>query len=203
MDRILNKWYFGLIAIPISINLLTNSIGLPDLFKQWDTTLFASLFFLIIVLTAELILLTKKNKEIAFNPKESDKQIIGKLLAILDVDTFHEDIKNQDSWYGYKQDAIGKTIKFVHAAGLISNRTSDKKLNQILLDLKTAIADFNSCCGTHLYGHGEHWFSPAKNNDINIMNAKIAQPIMNAKAEIAFKKLTLLLDYLRHKNYFE
>ena len=203
MDRLLNKWYFGLIGIPILINLLTNTIGLPDLFKQWDITLIATLSFLTIILTTELILLSKKLREVKFNPKESDKKIIKNLLATLDIDTFHEDIKGQDSWYGYKKEAIGKTIDFAQDARLISNKTSDKKLNQLLLDSKNAIDDFNAYSSTQLYGNGADWYSPAKDTDFNVEKAKIAQPIMNAKADFAFNKLTLLLDYLRHKNYLE
>lgn len=203
MDKLLNKWYFGLIGIPILINLLTNTIGLPDLFKQWTVTLIATLSFLTIILTTELILLKKRIREIELQPKESDKKIIKNLLATLDIDVFHEDIKEQDSWYGYKKEAIGKTIAFAHDAGLISNKTSDKNLNQLLLDLKYAIDDFNSYSSTQLYGNGDDWYSPAKGTDFNVEKAKTAQPIMNAKADTAFNKLTSLLDYLKHKNYLE
>ena len=107
MGKLLNKWYFGLIVIPILINLLTNSIGLPDLFKDWSMTIIATLSFVIIILSTELILLSKKIRGITFKPKKSDKKIIKKLLTTLDVNAFHEDIKDQDSWYGYKQEAIG------------------------------------------------------------------------------------------------
>lgn len=203
MEKIINKWYFGLIAIPILINLLTNTIGLPDLFKQWTTTLIATLTFLTIVLATELILLSKKLREVEFKPKESDKKIIQKLLTTLDIDMFHEDIKDQDSWYGYKKEAIGKVIDFAQDAGLISNRTSDLKLNKLLLDLKNALDDFNSYSSTQLYGNGDDWYSPSKDTDFNVERAKTAQPIMNSKAEFAFTKLTLLLDYLKHKNYLE
>jgi hypothetical protein len=203
MDKLLNKWYFVLIAIPILVNLLTNSIGLPDLFKEWTTTVITTLTFLTIILSTELILLSRKIREIEFKPKESDKKIIRNLLTTLDIDSFHEDIKDQDSWYGYKKEAIGKTINFAQDAGLISNKTSDKKLNNLLLDLKNAIDDFNAYSSTQLYGNGDDWYSPAKDTDFNVEKAKIAQPIMNEKTDIAFKKLTLLLDYLKHKNYLE
>ncbi len=116
---------------------------------------------------------------------------------------FHEDIKNQDSWYGYKKEAIGKTIDFAQECGLVSNKTSDKNLNKLFLDLKNEIEDFNSYSAEQLYGNGHIWYSPAKDTDFNVEKAKIAQPIMNSKAEFAFKKLTLLMDYLRHKNYLE
>lgn len=203
MDKLLNKWYFGIIAIPILINLLTNSIGLPDLFKEWTTTVIATLSFLTIILLTELILLSRKMREIEFKPKERDKKIIRNLLTTLDIDTFHEDIKNQDSWYGYKREAIGKTIDFTQGAGLISNKTSDKKLNNLLFDLKNAIEDFNSYSSTQLYGNGDDWYSPPKDTDFNVEKAKNAQPIMNAKANTAFEKLTILLDYLKYKNYLE
>ncbi len=125
------------------------------------------------------------------------------MLAIIDINAFHEGIKNQDSWYGYKQEAIYKTIDFAQEVGLISNKTSDKKLNDLLFDLKNAIDEFNSYSSTPLYRNGDNWFSPSKDTDFNIEKANFAQPIMNAKAEIAFNKLTLLLDYLKHKNYLE
>lgn len=203
MDKLLNKWYFGLIVIPILINLLTNSIGLPDLYKDWNITVITTLSFLIIILSTELIFLSRKVREITFKPKNSDKRIIKKLLTTLDVDAFHEDIKDQDSWYGYKQEAIGKTIDFVQEAELISNRTSDKKLNMLILELKDAIHDFNSYSSKQLYRNGTSWYSPDKNTDFNIEKAKKAQPIMNSKANFAFIKLTHLLDYLKYKNYLE
>lgn len=202
MDKLFNKWYFGLIAIPILINLLTNSIGLPYLFKEWTITLIATLLFLVIILLTEIILVSNKIKLIQFNPKESDKRIIKSLLKTLDIDSFHEDIKNQDSWYGYKKKVIHKTIEFAQNVGLISNRTSDFKLNILLLNLKNAIDDFNSYSATQLYGDGDY-FSPAKDSELNVERAKKAQPIMNEKADIAFTKLTELLDYLKLKNYLE
>ncbi len=203
MNKLLNKWYFGLIAIPIFVNLLTNSIGLPDLYKDWRTTVIATLSFSTIIISIELFLLSKKLIEIEFKPKGSDKKIIKKLLNTLDIDIFHEEIKNQDSWYGYKKEAIHKAIEFAQDAGLISNTTSDKKLNSLLLDLKDAIDDFNSYSSSQLYGNGDGWYSPAKDNDINIERAKKAHPIMNSKANFAFTKLTLLLEYLKYKNYLE
>ncbi len=202
MDKILSKWYFGLITLPILINLLTNTFGLPDLFKEWTITLIATLTFLTIILTTELIRLSRKIREIEFKPKESDKRIVIKLLTTLDVDTFHEEIKNQDSWYGYQKEAIRKIINFAQDAGLVSNKTSDLQLNTLLLDLKNAIDDFNSYSSLQLYGNGD-FYSPAKDTDFNIEKANKAQPIMNAKANFAFTKLTLLLDYLKHRNYLE
>ncbi len=64
MNRILNKWYFGLIAIPFVINILTNTIGLPDLFKEWTITFISTLSFLTIILSTELYILSKRIKEL-------------------------------------------------------------------------------------------------------------------------------------------
>jgi hypothetical protein len=203
MSRLFSKWYFGLIAIPLVINILTNTIGLPDLFKEWTVTLIATLSFLTIIFATELILCCRRIKEFEFKPKESDKRIIKKLLATLDIDMFHEYIKDQDSWYGYKKEAIKRTIDFAQDCGLVSNRTSDKKLNKLLLDLKNAIDNFNSYSSSQLYGNGDNWFSPAKDTDFKVEKAKKAQPIMNSKADFAFTKLTLLLDYLKLKNFLE
>lgn len=203
MNKLFNKWYFGLIVIPIVINLLTNTIGLPDLFKEWTMTLIATLSFLTIILTTELLVLSRKIKDCEFKPKESDKKIVKSLLTTLDIDMFHEDIKDQDSWYGYKREAIRKSIDFSQDSRLLSNRTSDKELNKLLLDLKNSIDDFNSYSSRQLWRDGDNWYSPVKDTDSNLQKAKKASPIMNAKADFAFTKLTFLLDYLKHKIYLE
>lgn len=202
MDKLLNKWYFGLIVIPILINILTNTLGLSDLFKEWNVTIIATLSFLIFILITEIVLISKRVKVLEFKPKESDKKIVNKLLQTLDVESFHRDIKNQNSWYGYDQEAIGKIIDFAEDAGLINNRTSDISLNTLILELKSAIDDFNLYSGTQLYGNGK-FYSPAKDTVFNIERAKKAQPIMNEKANFAFIKLSVLLDYLKRRNYLE
>ncbi|QYJ67679.1 hypothetical protein [Flavobacterium litorale] len=131
MDRILNKWYFGLIIMPILVNLLTNSIGLPELFNNWIYTTIAILIISTSILMIELYQLNQKYKVLKFTPKESDKKIVVELLETLDVDLFHEKIEEQDSWYGYNQEAIEKAIDFAKKAGLISYRTSDAKANKL------------------------------------------------------------------------
>ncbi len=83
------KYPLNQIVIPILINLLTNSIGLPDLFREWTATVIAILTFLSIVLSTELIILSRKINKIEFRPKESsNKKIISDLLATLIVYTF-------------------------------------------------------------------------------------------------------------------
>jgi hypothetical protein len=202
MEKLLSKWYFGLIILPILVNLLTNAVGFPDLFKEWSVTAIATLSFLVLVLINEIFILSNRLKNIEFAPKASDKKIVKNLLDVLDIDIFHEEIANQDSWYGYKQEAIRKSIDFSQSAGLVSNRTSDSKLNVLILGLKKSIDDFHSYSSKHLYNNGD-FYSPDKNTDYGVDRAKKAQPIMNEKAEDAFAKLTLLIDYLKRKNYLE
>ncbi len=203
MNKLLNKWYLGLILIPFIINLLTNTIGLPDLFKNWTITLLATLLFIIIILVTKLIEFSKKIRAFEFKPKESDKRIVKRLITTLDINIFHREVMEQDSWYGYKQDAIGKTLEFVEECELLSNRTSDKKLNKLILNTKNAIEEFNSYSATQLCGGKENWYTLAKDTSFNIESAKKARPIMNSQTDIAFAKLTILLDYLKYRNYFE
>jgi len=114
---------------------------------------------------------------------------------------FIKTLKNKT--VGYKKEAIRRTIAFAQESELLSNKTSDRNANELLLDLKNAIDDFTSYGSTQLYGNGDDWYSPVKDTDFNLEKAKNAQPILNAKANFAFTKLTPLLDYLKHKNYFE
>lgn len=202
MNKILNKWYFGLIIIPIFINLITNSIGLPDLFNNWIYTIIAILLILVLILIVELYQLNQKYKTLKFTPKQSDQKIILELIDTLDVNLFHEEIKEQNSWYGYKEEAINKAIDFAKKAGLPSYKTSNKELNKLINDLKNAIDDFTIYSGTQLYPNGAK-YSPAKDTKHNIERAEKASPIMNEMTDIAFLKLSRLLEYLKARNYFE
>ena len=201
MDKLLNKWYFGIVVIPILINLLTSKIGLPDLFREWDLTLISSLTFLTVILSTEYYILWKKHEEVLSKPKTSDKRIIRRLLNSLDVDMFQIEIKEQDSWDGYSKEAVRKTIAFSEEAGLISNQTSDKKLNSLVFNLKEAIDNFNRYSSTKLYSDHEHFYTPAKENERLRKEALEVCPIMNKKAKYAFEQLELLQDYLNKKNY--
>lgn len=202
MDRMLNKWYFGLIILPVLVNYLTEVVQLPDLFKNWTYTILGILTILIFILVYEIYGLKKENIELKSKPKESDKKIVKTLIDILDIDSFHDKIKKQDSWYGYEKEAISKTIIFAEKAGLISCRTADKKLNELIKKLKESIDDFNGYCSFRLYSSG-HYYSPAKGTDFNVQKAESARAIMNKKADVADERLTELMTYLKTKNYLE
>ncbi len=201
IQKILSKWYFTLVALPFCINLLSNHIGVPVLFENWSITIIVTLSFLTIILFVELYTLAQKNKELQFSPRKKDKEIVLSLLAHLDIDTFHKDIVNQDSWYGYRKEAMGKAIDFNHYADLMSNQTSDKKLNELIKGLKDAIEIFTNYSSMELYGSGEFFYKPAKDTDYNMARAIKSRPIMNGQTDLAFERLTILLSYLRKKNY--
>ena len=194
----LNKWYFGLIILPVLVNYLTEVVQLPDLFKNWTYTILGILTILIFILVYEIYGLRKENIELKSKPKESDKRIVKTLIDILDINNFHDKIKKQDSYYGYEKEAIFKTIVFAEKAGLISYRTADKKVNELIKKLRESINDFNTYCSLHLYPN-EHFYLPAKGTQ----EAESAREIMNKKADVAFEKLTELRTYLKTKNYLE
>jgi len=202
MSKIINKWYFGLIIIPVIVNLLTNTIELPVLFKNWTYTLLVTMAIAILVLITELMILNRKFIRLKEKPKESDKVIIKKLLATLNVDMFHKEIKNKDGWYGYLQEAIHNTIEFVADAGLISNKTTDKKLNSLIEDFKNSLDKFNNFSAVELFPNGL-FYTPAKDTEYNKKRAEEARQIMNRMTDTAFKKLTTLFEYLKDKNYLE
>ena len=200
----LNKWYFGLIILPVLVNYLTEVVQLPDLFKNWAYTILGILTILVFILVYEIYGLRKENIELKSKPKESDKKIVTTLIDILDIDSFHEKIKKQDSHYGYEKEAISKTIIFAKTAGLISCRTADKKLNELIKKLKDSIDDFNGYCSIRLYlSVSGHFYLPAKGTDFNVQKAESARAIMNKKADIADERLTELITYLKTKNYLE
>ena len=194
----LNKWYFGLIILPVLENYLTEVVQLPDLFKNWTYTILGILTILIFILVYEIYGLRKENIELKSKPKESDKRIVKTLIDTLDINSFHEKIKEQDSYCGYEKEAISKTIAFSAKAGLISYRTADKKVNELIKKLRVSINDFNGYSSLHLYPNA-HFYSPAKGTQ----EAESARAIMNKKADVAFEKLTELMTYLKTKNYLE
>lgn len=114
MKKIVEKWYLSLFIIPIILTYLTSYFSLPDIFKNWQYSIIVSLVLLVSILMYELRSLKKQLN--TFVPKKSDKKIIQKLLKELDLDSFHEEIFEQNSWYGYKKEAISKSISFTYKA---------------------------------------------------------------------------------------
>jgi len=202
MDKLISKWYFGLIIIPIFINYLTNYIQLPYLLNNWVFTIIGVFIIIILILFYELIKLKKENKQTQFKPKDIDIKIITELIDTLDINCFHDKIKNQNSWYGYEREAIIKMINFAEKANLICYRAADKKLNKYIEELRNSIDDFNNYSKNQLYPDG-NFYSPAKDTEFNIKKAKIASPIMNKKSDVVFNKLVDMMTYLKVRNYLQ
>jgi hypothetical protein len=202
MNKIINRWYFGLIIIPVFINLLTNTIGLPDLFKNWTYTLLLTMFIIILVFISEFLKLNKRFIQLKTKPKESDKNIIMKLLETLDIKNFHEEIAMQDSWNGYDQKAIRNVCSFIYDANLLINKTADKKLNILIEDFRKSLEEFNHLSGISLYPKGTY-YAPAKESEYNKAYSEKVCPKMNKMTDISFEKLTTLMGYLKDRNYLE
>lgn len=199
VKKIAEKWYFGLIIIPIVTTYLTEYIQLPDLFNNWNYTVITCLCILSLILIGEIIALTKK---VNFSPSEKDKKTINKLLSTLDVDVFQKDIAEQDSWYGYSKEAIGKVIEFNEDVKLVSNRCVDEKLNTLIDAFSKSLREFQSFSSMNLYGQGPSFFTPAKDSEEEYEKAKnITCPKMNDLAHNAFIDLNEMLNYLNKKNY--
>lgn len=197
MERILNRWYVGLVILPILINYLTTYLTLPKIFEDWRITIIGMQSILILIFAYELMLRFKKDE-----PLESDKEVIKRLLASLDIDEFQTDIYEQNSWYGYKKEAIRKIFDFTEKSGLLTNRTSDKKLNKLVDDLKNSLDKFTEYSSKQLFDlHLPDWYLPDKASDSGIKRAKIAEPIMNKMTTDSYNKLLRLITYLKKNKY--
>jgi len=203
MTKITQKWYIGLIILPIIINLLTSLFDFPVLLRNWNFTVIGTLIIIVAILIYEYHLLKNENKLLRITPKESDKKIIRKLLDILDINMFQDKICEQSCWYGYEKEAIHKTIKFCEKTQLIKYKTSDEKLNILIQDLRNAIKEFEEQATKILYSDNDSSYSPDKKTEFNVNRTKEIYPIVDEKSGIAFKKLEVLLSYLKQRNYFE
>ncbi|MEQ9168601.1 MAG: hypothetical protein RLO12_20250 [Fulvivirga sp.] len=199
MDKILNKWYFGLVIIPIIINYLTEVIQLPVLLNNWYITSIVTLSILSLILVYELY---KANQRVQ-QPTSRDKKIVTELLQTLDINNIQEQIINQDSWNGYRKDAIHNLLNFTHKAELISFKPTSKNLDLLISDLNTAVKEFSNYSSTQLYNDNDHFYTPDKKTEMGVKKAKEVQPIMNAQTDVILKKLTILMDYLRSNQYLD
>lgn len=202
MKTIADKWYIGLVILPVLTNILTGYLDLPTLLKNWNLTIVGTLMIIIFIIVYEYYLLRNENRILSSTPKNSDKKNVLKLLEILDINTFQDKICNQSCWYGYDKKAMYKTIKFCEKATLLKYRTADEKLNDLIQDLRNSILEFEQQCTKILYSNGD-FLSPDKNTDINVQRTKEIFPIADQKSAMAFSKLEVLLAYLKERNYLE
>jgi hypothetical protein len=193
------KWYLSIFIIPIVLTYLTSYFSLPDVFKNWQYSIIVSLVLLVSILMYELRNLKKQLN--AFVPQKSDKKIIQKLLKELDLDSFHEDIFEQNSWYGYKKEAIRKSISFTYKARLLKNRVTDSKLQTFINNFTEKLNDFHEYSSVNLYG-GDHYFIPNKDN-LKEFRSLVEQETkeMNRLAKESFIELEKLVEYTKNKLY--
>ena len=60
MKKILDKWYLSVFIIPIVLTYLTNYVGLPLIFANWEYSIIASITILIGILLYEIITLKRE-----------------------------------------------------------------------------------------------------------------------------------------------
>lgn len=200
MTKILNKWYFSLIIIPIIINVITADFKASNFIDNWKLTIIGILVISTFILIYELSQAKRIIRELKSIPDIRDKRIANELISILDVSDFEENVYRQNSWYGYSQRAIKKTIEFSEKAFSEEYKTSDEKLNKLFKKLAKSLYDFNNYAETKLYSEGNS-YNPAKENEHNLKITEEATPIMNQMTTDAFYDLQNLLQYLRKRKY--
>ncbi|TJY37930.1 hypothetical protein [Pontimicrobium aquaticum] len=200
MSRIINRWYIGLIFIPVIITYSTNYFKLPDILANWKDSLIATLTIIISILVYELYRLNKKHLLLKLEPNKRDQKVIKKLLNYLDLDSFQEDIYKQDAWYGYKDEAIYKTTKFYDKVRLIKNKISDPKLNVLLNSFTNELKSFHEYSSMRLSGD-RGYLKPFKDTVKQKENAKQQTAKMNKMTKSCFEKLDELIKYLIENKY--
>ncbi|SEO20460.1 hypothetical protein SAMN05444671_0696 [Flavobacterium sp. CF108] len=178
---------------------MTSYFSLPDIFKNWQYSIIVSLLLLISILLYELRSLKKELN--VFVPKKSDKKIIQKLLKELDLDSFHDDIYEQNSWYGFKKEAISKSISFIYKARLIKNKVTDKKLQILINNFTDKLNEFHEYSSVNLYGR-DNYLVPNKDNlneNRNLVQQETKE--MNRLAKESFVKLETLVEYAKNNEY--
>lgn len=206
MEKITSRWYVGLVIIPIFINYITSYFSLTSInnnfFGIWNNTIILTLIIVVIVLSIELSKSSKKNKILLANPKPIDKKNVLKLLQTLDYENFQERFKEHDSWYGYRENVIENLVSFLKEAEMQHNQTTDKKLNQLIYDLKLSINTFVEYSQVKLFPEGNS-YKLLKRTDSEYQSAQEASKIMNKMTDDSFKKLIKLIKYLKQNNYFD
>ncbi|SIR26771.1 hypothetical protein [Maribacter ulvicola] len=203
MKKVLDRWYIGLILLPIIMNLTTAKLDLPILLKNWNFTIIGTLIITNFIAIYEFIILKKENKRLNSIPKESDKKIIKNLLKTLDVISFQDKISEQSSWYGYEKTAMQNTFDFCEKARLINYKTADEKLNNYIQELRLSLDEFHEKASRILYSDNNTSYTPDKRNEVEVKKTKEAYPEVDKKSIESFKILSELLKYLKENNYLE
>lgn len=204
MKKIIDRWYISLVLLPLIINYFTDFFKISGAFSITNLWL---LFLAIILFIGfmEYYKLYSELKYLKHIPKVNDKKIVRELLEKLDVMLFEEEISRKNSWYGYDSDAFFKTLDFVNDSRLLSYKTSDKRLNELINQFCDSLIVFHGYCSDKLFGSkiGRNELEFAKESKESYEAAKTQSVEMNRLTSIAQRKLEKLLDYLRTFNYLE
>ncbi len=137
----------------------------------------------------------KDLKVISFN----DQAAILRLLKILDIKFFQEDINEQDAWYGYTKESIGNMLDFIHESRLLKNKILNKELHSRLQKFLKALDKFDSLCSKSVFGANEIWYrsiyadyDPEKRKEVSVK--------LNKLTTSAFKELDNLIVFLKENN---
>lgn len=189
-----------MIFIPTLLTYLTTYFKLPDIFANWEYSIITSLVLIIAILFYELNRLNKRYKLLSKRPDKRDKKIIRELLDALDLDEFQEDIYRQDAWYGYRKEAIGKSLDFKENVRLIKNKTTDLELNRLLNNFTNELQKFHEYSSVRLFG-GANYYIPNKDTEEVLEISKKQTETMNQMTAVCFEQLELLMTYLRKRKY--
>jgi len=202
MNILLKKWYTTAFVFPLILTYLTSYIQLPDIVSNWEYSIILSLLILVIILVYEIVLLNKRIAGLELTPTANDRNIIKNLLQTLNLKMFQEDIVSQDSWNGYKSEAIHNLIEFKHESALLENQTSVEELNILIADFLKELNIFIKYSSNHVYGKG-NWLVPFKDNPEINPREKVKEDTktMNLMSKRAFEKLEKLMIYLRSNDY--
>lgn len=197
MKKILQKWYFGLVLLPLIVNYLTQIFDSEFLTADLKNTVIFTLIITCFLLIVEL----KATIELSKLPKDIDKEKIKLLLSKLDINSFQMDIYQANSMDGYLQNAIIKVIDFLENATLLQFITSDKKLNFLIQDFTQQLNVFSNYSAQHLMGNDPYFvpinkWKPDFEEELEEETKK-----MNDLAKRSFLKLEKLMHYLRERNY--
>lgn len=197
MKKLLNKWYFSLILLPLIVNYVTQIFDSEFITTDWKNTF----IFTLIIICSVLIVELKAAIELSKLPKEIDKEKIKILLSKLDINSFQMDIYQADSMNGYPQQAIIKVIDFLENADLLQLKTSDKRLNFLIQDFAQQLDAFSYYSGRHLMNNDPYFVPISKwRSDAN-EELEEETNRMNELAKMSYLKLEKLMHYLRERNY--
>ncbi|WP_336827988.1 hypothetical protein [Sphingobacterium multivorum] len=199
MSRVFEKWYVSLIIIPILLTYLTNYFTIPLLTSDWKIAIIFSLSITVIILLLEIKTIYKKQQYVS-HIITVDTETITRLLNTLDVEMFQQDVCEQDSWNGYKQEAIHNIIDYQYATRLVKNRILNPKIHLLFSNFNDKLNKFTSFTQYHVSGHSLGFLVPFKDSGDR---EKVREDsfTMNRLSKEAFQEFEVLIIFLKKNGY--